>query len=87
MSADPKPTPELSMACSELLHAMKTGTVVHGMFGFHSYYFRADTMKKCTVQVEKLLLLGLAKQTRKDWRGCIVVPADAAQPAATPQAD
>ncbi len=67
--------PKLSPACQELLDAMKRGVKVHGIFGFHSYYFREDNHRKCTRQIDTLRRLGLVKETRKDWRGCIVVPA------------
>lgn len=58
----------------ELLDAMKRGAVVHympyaGRFNRSAYYFRNDTMKRCTAAAEALLKKGLAERYDQDWRG------------------
>lgn len=55
----------LSKAQQELLDALKTGVVVHympyaGSVNPRPYYFRADTMKKCTAAADALISKGFA---------------------------
>ena len=74
-NAKPK---KLSPASQELLDAMRRGVKVHGMFGLNSYYFRADTFRRCSPQVRALLSSGAAIEQDRDWRGSRVIPAPAA---------
>jgi hypothetical protein len=63
---------KLSKTQQELYDAMKSGVVVHympyaGRFNQTAYYFRTDTMKRCTAAAEALREKGLAQQTG-GWR-------------------
>lgn len=54
----------LTPSMQELLDAMKAGTICHfmpyaGSFQPNAYYFRNDTMKKCTRAARGLLERGL----------------------------
>jgi hypothetical protein len=52
---------KLTPAMADLLEAMKRGVRVHYLGGTNAYYFRNDTMKNCTRQVEGLLDRGAIK--------------------------
>lgn len=65
---------KLSKTQSELLEAMKGGVTCRympyaGRFNPTSYYFRSDTMKRCTAPAKALLEKGLVEVKNKDWRG------------------
>jgi hypothetical protein len=69
--AEPK---QLTPSQQELLDAMKAGVVLHympyvGRVNPNEYYFRSDTMRKCTSPAKALLKAGLVQVTNKDWRG------------------
>jgi hypothetical protein len=56
---------ELSTTQQELYDAMKSGVVVHfmpyaGRFNPNEYFFRNDTMKRCTAAAHALCKKGLA---------------------------
>ncbi len=56
----------LSKTQTELLEALRRGVDVHympyaGRFNPTAYYFRADTMKRCTATVEALITKGYAE--------------------------
>lgn len=58
----------------ELYAAMKAGAICHhmsyrGSFNPTAYYFRSDTMKRCTAAAEALLKRGLIEKYDQDWRG------------------
>ena len=57
---------KLSKTQQALLDAMSHGVVVYympymGGFSSTSYYFRGDTLKKCTAAVRALLRMGLVE--------------------------
>lgn len=55
----------------DLLRAMQRGAVVHFMpWSRHTdaYYFRSDTMRTCTKQVDALAARGLLKITEHNYR-------------------
>jgi hypothetical protein len=57
---------KLSKTQQDLLDAMKRGVTVHympyaGRFNPTAYYFRTDTMKRCTAAADALIQKGLAK--------------------------
>jgi K+/H+ antiporter YhaU regulatory subunit KhtT len=54
----------------ELYEAMKKGVIIHHIKGRDSYYFRTDTMKRCTAQARALRKSGLVEAYSEDWRGC-----------------
>lgn len=58
----------LSPAMQDLLDAMRRGVRVHYMGGVNPYYFRADTMKPCTKQIEALQARGLVRVVERDWK-------------------
>jgi hypothetical protein len=60
---------KLTKPQAELLAAMKAGTICHYMGGMACYYFRNDTMRRCTSQVRALLARGLVEAYDEDWRG------------------
>lgn len=69
---------KLSKTQLELLEAMKNGVKCHympyaGRFNPTAYYFRNDTMKRCTAAARALLEKGLAVKTNSDWRGHVLV--------------
>ena len=51
---------KLSPTQQELLDAMRRGVVVHYMGGIDAYYFRSDTMKRCTSTALALHVKGMA---------------------------
>jgi hypothetical protein len=57
---------KLTPAMEDLLHAMKRGVRVHFMGGLYPYYFRSDTMKPCTKQVEALIARGLVERVETE---------------------
>lgn len=64
----------LSKTQRELYVAMKAGAICHhmpyrGRFNPNAYYFRSDTMKRCTAAAEALLRRGLVERYDEDWRG------------------
>ena len=74
-SANPckvSPMHKLSPSQSILLAAMRSGVAVHFLSGLDPYYFRSDTMARCTKGVEVLIQLGLAERYDEDWRGAKV---------------
>lgn len=40
-----------------------------GRFNPSAYYFRNDTMKRCTAAAEALVKRGLVERFNEDWRG------------------
>lgn len=67
-------TIRLTKTQSELLTAMKAGVVCYympymGRFNPKAYYFRNDTMKRCTAAAQALLEKGLVEIKDKDFRG------------------
>lgn len=67
-------TKELSKTQAELLSAMQNGAKCEympymGSFNQNAYYYRNDTMKRCTTAARSLLEKGLVKMVDKDWRG------------------
>lgn len=53
---------------------MSAGVTLHympysGRFNPNAYYFRDDTMKRCTAAAEALLKRGLVEKYDQDWRG------------------
>jgi hypothetical protein len=65
---------QLSKTQAELLEAMKSGVVCHympyaGRFNPTDYYFRDDTMRRCTAAAKALYEKGLVEVKDKDWRG------------------
>jgi hypothetical protein len=57
---------KLTPAMGDLLQAMKRGVRVHFMGGLYPYYFRSDTMKPCTKQVEALINRGLVERVETE---------------------
>lgn len=53
----------------DLLNAMRKGVAVHYVAYPTDYYFRADTMQRCTQAACRLLELGLAEPVNIDFRG------------------
>lgn len=69
---------KLSKTQLELLEAMKKGVKClympyMGTFNPNAYYFRNDTMRRCTAPAKALLEKGLVVVTDKDWRGHVLV--------------
>jgi t-SNARE complex subunit (syntaxin) len=62
-------TGSLTAAQRDLLDAAKAGTTVHFMGGGSCYYFRTDTMKRCTKQAQALICKGFLVEQSRDWRG------------------
>lgn len=60
---------KLSPAQAELLAAIRSGMVCHFIGGIDAYYFRSDSMKRCSAQVNALLRRKLIEIYDKDWRG------------------
>lgn len=62
---------KLTPAQRELYEAMKKGVVCIWMNAWDgsSYYFRTDTMRRCTAQARKLKNIGLVEVKARDWRG------------------
>jgi len=59
----------------ELLDAMRAGTRVIFMRNGGSYwYFRTDTMKRCSNQARALEKAELVERYREDWRGYTLRP-------------
>jgi hypothetical protein len=59
---------------AKLLEAMRKGVICHympyaGNFNPTAYYFRNDTMRRCTAQVKGLLERGLVEKFAEEWRG------------------
>ncbi len=76
---------KLSKTQQELHEAMLRGVTCHympysGRFNPSAYYFRSDTMKKCSKAAAALLKLGLVERFNVDLRGCEL---RAIQPTAT----
>lgn len=63
---------KLSAAQAELLESMRKGVAVHYLSGLDSYYFRSDTMRRCSSQVRALLKRGLVEEFDSTWRGAKV---------------
>jgi len=61
--------PSLPKTQQELLDAMKGGVACRFMAGLDAYYFRNDTMKRCTAPAMRLLERGLVGKVDEDWRG------------------
>ena len=57
---------KLTPAMGDLLQAMKRGVRVHFMGGLYPFYFRSDTMKPCTKQVEALMARGLVERVETE---------------------
>lgn len=53
----------------ELLADMKRGVRVHFMGGPDGYFFRTDTMKRCSVTAQALEKRGLVERYKEDWKG------------------
>lgn len=53
---------KLSKTQQELYDAMKRGVVCHFMSGLNCYYFRCDSMKRCTTTARALLKTGLIEK-------------------------
>ena len=71
---------KLSKTQSELLEAMRGGVKCRympymGNYNPSSYYFRSDTMKRCTATAEALLKKGLVTMIKKDWMGHTLIAA------------
>jgi hypothetical protein len=62
---------KLSPAQQELLDAIRKGVRVHCINGTREgwYYFRADSMDRCTAQAKGLEARGLVERYDEDWRG------------------
>ena len=63
---------KLSPAQADLILAMQRGVRVHYMDysrGHDAYWFRADTMKHCTKQVQALIRRGLVAHTKLTYAG------------------
>lgn len=81
---------KLSKTQAELLEAMRGGVRCRympymGNYNPSSYYFRSDTMKRCTAAANALLKKGLVTMVNKDWRGhtLIAVPMSETTPGET----
>ncbi len=75
----------LSATQADLLAVMETGTGCHfmpymGTFNPSSYYYRADTHKRCTAAANALLAKGLVRVVNKDYRGHTLVAIKSATP-------
>lgn len=71
---DPASVDRLSRTQQDLFEAMKSGVYCkympyQGRFNPTAYYYRSDTMKRCTAAAEALLKKGLVEVKDKDWRG------------------
>jgi hypothetical protein len=69
-----KPAVKLSKTQQDLHDAMLKGVKCRympymGTFNPNAYYYRNDTMKRCTAQARALLAKGLLKEMDRDWRG------------------
>ena len=63
---------------ADLLAAMRNGVRCRympymGNYNPGSYYFRSDTMKRCTAAASALLEKGLVEVVNRDWRGHTLV--------------
>jgi len=58
----------LTPAMQDLLDAMRRGARVHYIGGVNAYYFRSDTRKLCTKQVDALQSRGLVREVTRDWK-------------------
>lgn len=78
MSASKPKNTQLTESQRELYEAMQKGAKCRfmpymGTFNPSSYYFRTDTMKRCTVAARALLKRKLVEITQQDWRGHTLV--------------
>jgi len=78
----------LSKTQTELLEAMKTGVICWympymGRLNPTAYYYRSDTMKRCTAAARALLKKGLVEKKDRDWRGHKLVLKSDERPAFT----
>lgn len=65
---------KLSKTQQELLDAIASGVTVHfspyaGRFNPHEYYWRDDTMKRCTAAASALVDKGFVDKVDVSWRG------------------
>lgn len=61
---------KLTVKQQDLYDALKVGHVCMLIkWGCDCYYFRTDTMKRCTIQARFLLKHKLVKVKNEDWRG------------------